>query len=126
MLSSLAAQPRPYPTRGIPTAEATASGVELAYVTGKGSRPRVVPFGAKTGQALDRYLRVRALHPYASSPQLLLGLRGPMTADGVQEVLDVRSAQAGLDDVHPHRFRHTFAHRRLAGGRPERDLMPAG
>ncbi|MGX5653380.1 MobF family relaxase [Geodermatophilus nigrescens] len=36
---------------------------ELAYVTGKGSRPRVVPFGAKTAQAVDRYLRVRALHP---------------------------------------------------------------
>jgi site-specific recombinase XerD len=32
---------------------------ELAYVTGKGSRPRVVPFGAKTAQAVDRYLRVR-------------------------------------------------------------------
>lgn len=29
----LAAQPRPYPTRGLPTAEATASGAELAYVT---------------------------------------------------------------------------------------------
>ena len=30
---------------------------ELAYVTGKGSRPRVVPFGAGTAQAVDRYLR---------------------------------------------------------------------
>jgi site-specific recombinase XerD len=62
---------------------------------GKGSRPRVVPFGAETGQALDRYLRVRALHPYANSNQLLLGLRGPMTSDGAREVLNVRSAQAG-------------------------------
>src|SRR3712207_3605934 len=33
---------------------------ELAYITGKGSRPRVVPFGAKTAQAVDRYLRVRS------------------------------------------------------------------
>jgi len=45
---------------------------ELAYVTGKGYRPRVVPFGAKTAQAVDRYLRVRALHPHARSPKLLL------------------------------------------------------
>jgi integrase len=52
---------------------------ELAYVTGKGSRPRVVPFGAKTAQALDRHLRVQALHPQARSPRLLLGQRGPMT-----------------------------------------------
>src|ERR671928_813103 len=55
---------------------------ELAYVTGKGSRPRVVPFGAKTAQAIDRYLRIRAPHPYASLPRLLLGQRGAMTPDG--------------------------------------------
>jgi hypothetical protein len=55
---------------------------ELAYVTGKGSRPRVVPFGAKTAQAVDRYLRVRALHPHARSTRLLLGQRGAMTSDG--------------------------------------------
>jgi site-specific recombinase XerD len=33
---------------------------ELAYVTGRGFRPRMVPFGAKIAQALDGYLRVRA------------------------------------------------------------------
>lgn len=96
---------------------------ELAYVTGKGSRPRVVPFGAKTAQAVDRYLRVRALHPYASSTRLLLGQRGAMTPDGARDVLHTRAAQAGIADVHPHRFRHTFAHRWLAGGGQERDLM---
>jgi site-specific recombinase XerD len=96
---------------------------ELAYVTGKGSRPRVVPFGAKTAQAVDRYLRIRALHPYARSIRLLLGQRGPMTPDGARDVLHLRAAQAGVADVHPHRFRHTFAHRWLAGGGQERDLM---
>jgi site-specific recombinase XerD len=96
---------------------------ELAYVTGKGSRPRVVPFGAKTAQAVDRYLRVRALHPYARSTRLLLGQRGPMAPDGARDVLHIRAAQAGVTDVHPHRFRHTFAHRWLAGGGQERDLM---
>ena len=96
---------------------------EVAYVMGKGSRPRAVPFGARTGQAIDRYLRVRALHARASSPKSLLGLRGPMTVDGVREVLEVRSRQAGVEGVHPHRFRHTFAHRWLVGGGQERDLM---
>ncbi|WP_369253091.1 tyrosine-type recombinase/integrase [Geodermatophilus amargosae] len=96
---------------------------ELAYVTGKGSRPRGVPFGAKTAQAVDRYLRVRALHPYARSPRLLLGQRGPLTPDGARDVLHLRAARAGVADVHPHRFRHTFAHRWLAGGGQERDLM---
>jgi site-specific recombinase XerD len=96
---------------------------EVAYVIGKGSRPRAVPFGARTGQAIDRYLRVRALHARASSPKLLLGLRGAMTVDGVREVLEVRSRQAGVEGVHPHRFRHTFAHRWLVGGGQERDLL---
>ncbi|MGY1695439.1 tyrosine-type recombinase/integrase [Geodermatophilus sp. SYSU D00814] len=35
----------------------------------------------------------------------------------------LRAAQAGVADVHPHRSRHTFAHRWLAGGGQERDLM---
>lgn len=35
----------------------------VVHVIGKGSRPWAVPFGGKTGQALDRYLRVRAKHP---------------------------------------------------------------
>jgi site-specific recombinase XerD len=96
---------------------------ELAYVLGKGSRPRVVPFGAKTAQAIDRYLRVRALHSHGHSPSLLLSQRGAMTPDGVREVLYSRAAEAGVADVHPHRFRHTFAHRWLAGGGQERDLM---
>jgi site-specific recombinase XerD len=96
---------------------------EVAYVLGKGSRPRAVPFGARTGQAIDRYLRIRALHARASSPKLLLGLRGAMTVDGVREVLEVRRRQAGVAGVHPHRFRHTFAHRWLSGGGQERDLM---
>jgi site-specific recombinase XerD len=96
---------------------------ELAYVVGKGSRPRVVPFGAKTAQAIDRYLRIRSLHAHARSPRLLLSQRGPMTPDGLREVLYRRAAEAGVADVHPHRFRHTFAHRWLAGGGQERDLM---
>ena len=96
---------------------------ELASVTGKGSRPRVVPFGPKTAQDVDRYLRVRALHPHARPTRLLLGRRGPMTPDGARNVLHTRDAQAGVTDVYPHRFRHTFARRWLAGGGQERDLM---
>jgi hypothetical protein len=34
-----------------------------------------------------------------------------------------RGAQAGLPGLHPHQFRHTFAHQWLAQGRTETDLM---
>ena len=50
---------------------------DVVYVVGKGRRPRRVAFGAKTGQALDKYLRLRSRHPQASSPTLWLGRRGP-------------------------------------------------
>lgn len=95
---------------------------DAVYVMGKGARPRVVPFGARTGQAIDRYLRVRNLHP-RPGPRLLLGERGALTPDGVRWRMDLISEASGVADVHPHAFRHTFAHRWLVAGGQERDLM---
>ncbi|MGZ6957333.1 MAG: tyrosine-type recombinase/integrase, partial [Acidimicrobiia bacterium] len=34
----------------------------VAFVVGKGNRPRACPFGTRTAQALDRYLRTRRAH----------------------------------------------------------------
>jgi site-specific recombinase XerD len=98
---------------------------ETVTVTGKGSRVRAAYFGARTGQALDRYLRERAKHRHARlSRALFLGERGRFTPDGVRERLKVRAEMAGLDPktVHPHRFRHTNAHDFLLAGGQERDL----
>lgn len=94
-------------------------------VTGKGRRTRVLPVGAKTVKALDRYIRVRGRHPLADSPALWLGLRGPMGDSGIQQMLRRRATQAGIPTarVHPHVFRHGFAHAWLAAGGPEGDLM---
>ncbi len=36
--------------------------------------------------------------------------------------MKVRGQQAGIEDLHPHRFRHTFAHDFLMNGGQERDL----
>src|ERR1035437_8724864 len=52
-------------------------------VLGKGRRPRSPSIGAKTGIALNKYLRVRRAHPYADCPQLWLGQKGPTTTSGV-------------------------------------------
>ncbi len=97
---------------------------ETVVVTGKGSRVRPVYFGARTGQALDRYLRERRNHRQASSAALFLGQRGRLTADGVRDRVKVRADMAGLDPtkIHPHRFRHTNAHDFLLAGGQERDL----
>jgi integrase len=76
-----------------------------------------------TAVALDRYLRVRARHKDAALPWLWLGLKGQLTAWGPVQMRRRRSHQAGLPELHPHQFGHTFAHQCLAQGGGETDLM---
>jgi site-specific recombinase XerD len=95
---------------------------KVVVVMGKGRRPRATPFGRKTAQALDRYLRARARHADAGSEWLWLGKQGRLNDSGIAQVVKRRAAQAGLK-VHPHLFRHTWAHAMLADGMQEGDLM---
>jgi integrase/recombinase XerC len=99
--------------------------LDVAIVTGKGRKVRSCPFGAKTGQALDRYLRERAKHPQRHVPQLWLGERskGPLTSSGINQIVKRRGAEAGIPNLHAHMFRHTFAHQWLQQGGTESDLM---
>ena len=96
---------------------------DVIHVNGKGGRPRALPFGNKAGQALERYLRVRARHPHASSDALWLGKRGAITRSGISQIVRRRGEEAGIKGLHPHMFRHTFAHRWRADGGNETDLM---
>jgi site-specific recombinase XerD len=99
------------------------SGGGVVDVLGKGRRRRVVPFGAKTAVALRRYLRERERHAQATTDDLWLGYRGPLSGDGIMQMLKRRGIAAGIGPVHPHQLRHTFAHRWQAKGESESDLM---
>lgn len=70
--------------------------LDVIRVLGKGRRPRSIPFGAKTGQALSRYLRVRAGDKHAASPQLWLcnRSRGPLATAGMIRVLQRRARRS--------------------------------
>lgn len=96
---------------------------DVSWVLGKGRRDRALPFGPKTGEALRRYLRKRAQHPFGASRALWIGKKGPLTGSGITAIINRRTADAGLPHIHPHQFRHTFAHMWLANGGQERDLM---
>ncbi|MGH9165676.1 MAG: tyrosine-type recombinase/integrase [Acidimicrobiales bacterium] len=93
---------------------------------GKGDKARLVRYDAATAAALDRYKRVRARHRLAASPWLWIGHRGRVTRKGVPRMLDKRAAIAGIDHVHPHQLRHTWADRWLRAGGNEGDLQRLG
>jgi site-specific recombinase XerD len=97
--------------------------LDVLLVLGKGRRERTLPFGRRAGEALDRYLRARTRHKAAELPWLWLGKQGRLTEWGLVMMLRRRGAQAGLPGLHPHQFRHTFAHQWLAQGGTETDLM---
>lgn len=98
--------------------------LKLATVLGKGGRRRECPFGHRTAQALDRYLRARVRHPMAWSERLWIGLAGALTDDGIAQLVRRRARRAGIDErVNLHRFRHTFAHLWLLDGGQGEDLM---
>jgi integrase/recombinase XerC len=99
-----------------------------AHVLGKGSKRRSVPLGAKSIEALKRYLAVRPdLIPVRSDlssarsapvegltqpqPALFLSKNGTrLSAQSIWQRLQRRSLQAGLPTaVHPHMLRHSFA-----------------
>jgi integrase/recombinase XerC len=85
-----------------------------AYVLGKGSKRRSVPLGAKSVEALQKYLATRAeLLPTTAVDQaaLFVGKNGTrLTAQSIWQRLKRRSLLAGLaTPVHPHMLRHSFA-----------------
>lgn len=96
----------------------------LLTVTGKGSRTRQVAIGAQTVQAVDRYLRARAKHAAGGTTALWLGRKGILRESGLAELVRDRGIQAGIAGrLHPHQFRHAYAHSMLAAGMQETDLM---
>lgn len=92
-------------------------------VTGKGGRTRVVALGDTAMDALVRYLRIRRSHPRSSLDAMWLARDGRLSSSGIAQMLERRCTEAGVPRVHPHQFRHTFAHQWLASGGQEGDLM---
>ncbi len=77
---------------------------------GKGGKDRIVYLGAKTRQALQRYLRRRQdVSMGASSPLWVSRSGGRLKLAGLRQVLRRLAERSGVEHCHPHRFRRTFA-----------------
>lgn len=91
---------------------------------GKGGKARRVPFGPKTGAAIDRYIRARRRHRLAHTDVLWLGGGGKEFGYGaLRKTLSLRARAAGIGHLNPHLFRHTAADRWLSAGGSEGGLM---
>lgn len=101
---------------------------QMIWVLGKGRRYRAVPFGPKTGLSLDRYLRERRKHKIAWKPELWLDMygRGPLSAGGIEQMVARRARLAGVPRIHPHQYRHTWAHQYRKSGGDRGDLKRLG
>lgn len=102
----------------------------LARVMGKGRKERPVPYTPETADTLRKYLRIRADQPGAKRGHTALWLAhggrgngGPLGDSGLRRMLDRRLERVGLPSLHPHQFRHTWAHLYLLDGGQETDLM---
>ncbi|MCH8275341.1 MAG: tyrosine-type recombinase/integrase [Armatimonadetes bacterium] len=85
----------------------------MVTVTGKGRKQRQVRLGAQARKALLRYLRIRGGE---EGEPLWIGVRGPLTTDGLHEVLTKLGKRVGVSPCNPHKFRRTFALNCLRNG----------
>jgi integrase/recombinase XerD len=91
---------------------------------GKGGKGRVIPLAVEAAAAIDKYMRVRRSHRLKDDPALWLGDRGKhFSYDALHKTLCMRAEMAGIPGFHPHKLRHTAAHRWLARGGSENGLM---
>ncbi len=89
-----------------------------ARVLGKGRKERYIPFGQTTARALMRY--ISAFRPKPAKPevdQVFLTLDGhPMTRNSIECVIRRLRLSTGIDRLHAHLLRHTFAVNFLSAG----------
>lgn len=85
----------------------------VVSVMGKGSRERMVPFGAEAQAWIERYLaqaRAAILQQRASDALFVTRLGGPMTRQMAWKLVKHHALEAGIRvPLSPHTLRHAFA-----------------
>lgn len=87
----------------------------IVKVLGKLNKERMLPFSAATAQAIWRYLTYRG-KASLDAPLFITKKNRPVSRYRLGENLKVIGERAGVMNVHPHRFRHTFAIEYLRNG----------
>jgi integrase/recombinase XerD len=94
-------------------------------VLGKGNKERALPFGPSCGKSLFRYISLERKEARVNDPLFLATGGAPLDRGNLLKLLQRLGQRAGVPDVHPHRFRHTFAIEYLRNGGNTRALQEA-
>lgn len=91
-------------------------------VSGKGQKQRKVFLNAQSAYHLEKYLLSRT----DSNPALIISCKSPfnrMKEHGIRELLNRICERAGIEKVHPHRYRRTSATNALNRGMPIQEVQ---
>lgn len=81
---------------------------QVTVIQGKGRKDRITYLGVRAREAVRQYLKQRNRHD-SRQPLWLTEDNRPLNKAGLRTLLDRLAKRAGLTDVHPHKFRRTFA-----------------
>jgi site-specific recombinase XerD len=80
--------------------------VKVSWRSSKGYAERWVRFGRETTVVLRRWINVRGTEP---GPLFLTSQRNGLAAKDLYDLIHALGRAAGVEKLHPHRFRHTWA-----------------
>ena len=93
---------------------------QVLRVVGKGDKERIVPIVGTAAGVLSEYLeqwRPQLVSPRVSSSAVFLNNRGRrLSRQSVHSLVAKAGAVVGIEGLHPHTLRHSFATHMLEGG----------
>lgn len=99
--------------------------IKKILITGKGNKQRIVMYGNKCNNLLEKYLNIRNEFLKDDNNYLLLGIKGKKINDRViRDIINKYALKAGVNiKISPHTFRHTFATHMLNEGADLRSVQ---
>ncbi len=85
-------------------------------VMGKGRKEREIGLGNRSRRSLHRYMRQYRKSATKTDPVFLSRYGGELAHESLKDLLNRLAKLADVNDVHPHKFRHSFASRYMQSG----------